>query len=159
MQSSLPSHEHRPTSTVLSTESSKTLGVLTLNADFIRKCFTSNSPPPMTPELAGNKERKPGHEHFSVDLAKLGSLARDVIVQNCPSLLRGLVSSANRSIWTWIQVSNPPTPPNHCQPISNLESIKAALDIYEATGQLVRVSQPTKWIFNPHQTKDSCGSV
>ena len=38
--------------------------------------------------------------------------------------------------------------PIHCQPISKLESIKTALDAYQATGQLVRVSQPTDWISN-----------
>ena len=49
----------------------------------------------------------------------------------------------------------------HHQPISKLDSIKKALDAYETTGQLVRVSQPTDWISNmvirereptPHQT-------
>ena len=41
--------------------------------------------------------------------------------------------------------------PNHCEPISKLDAIKAALDAYETTCQPVRVSQP-KAKTNPHQT-------
>ena len=38
--------------------------------------------------------------------------------------------------------------PVHRQPISKLDKIKAALDAHEATGQLIRVSQPPDWISN-----------
>ena len=109
--------------------------------------------------LQATRKRKPGylqcHQHFSVYLAKLGSLTRDFFAQNCPSLFKGLGvlgQPVNLDLDPSIKPTHAPQSlPTH--PISNLESIKAALDIYEATGQLMRVSQPTKWIFNPHQTR------
>ena len=41
--------------------------------------------------------------------------------------------------------------PIHCEPISKMDAIKAALDAYETIGQLVRVSLPRART-NPHQT-------
>ena len=60
----------------LSTEASKALGVLTLNADFIRKCSTSNTPLPPAPDdwprnvpRIGSRATPTTSKHFNVDLA------------------------------------------------------------------------------------------
>ena len=138
---------------LLSTEDSKALGVLTLNADFIRKCSTAKPPSPPTPDPGTHKDSAAGPPPIPPDTSKrvwpdLGTLTREFISKNCTSLFQGLGFLGSPVDFDLDTDVNPVHAPIHRQPISKLESIKTALDTYEATGQLVRVSQPTDWISN-----------
>ena len=79
---------------------------------------------------------------------KLGTLTLDFISKNCPSLFQGLGYLGPPVDFDLDPNVKPCHAPIHRQPVSKLNAIKAALDNYEATGQLVRVSQPTDWISN-----------
>ena len=79
---------------------------------------------------------------------KLGTLTLDFISKNCTSLFQGLGFLGPPVDFDLDPNVKPIHAPIHRQPISKLDTIKAALDAYEATGQLVRVSQPTDWISN-----------
>ena len=72
----------------------------------------------------------------------------EFISQNFPTLFQGLGFLGPPVDLDLDPNVKPIHAPVHRQPISKLESIKAALDTYESTGQLVRVSQPTDWISN-----------
>ena len=129
---------------LLSMEASKKLGVLTLYADFVRQCFTIDMPsehsaacsPPTAPDLLTRAWPKPG------------TLNMEVISQNCSSLFQGLGYLGPPIDFDMDSNVKPIDAPIHHQPISKLGKIKAALDAYEKTGQLVRVFQPTPWISN-----------
>ena len=138
---------------LLSTEASKTLGVLTLNADFIRKCSTSNTPLPPMPgpetyqESAAGPPPTPPNTLMRI-WPKLGTLTLDFILRNCTSLFHGLGylgPPLDFDLDPNVKLTHAPI---HRQPVSKLNAIKAGLDTYEATGQLIRVSQPTDWISN-----------
>lgn len=136
---------------LLSTEASKPLGLLTLNADFIRKCSANNTPPPPMTDPGTSQESAAGPPPASPSTLrriwpKLGTLTLDFVSRNCTSLFQGLVYLGPPVDFD--QDSN--IKPSHApiQPISKLNAIKAALDTYEATGQLIRVSQPTNWVSN-----------
>ena len=80
---------------LLSIEASKTLGVLTLNADFIRKCSTNTTPltPVTSPEI--HKSSATGPPPAPPDTSnrawpKPGTLTLEFISKNCPSLFQGL---------------------------------------------------------------------
>ena len=138
---------------LLRTEASKTLGVLTLNADFIRKCSTSTTPlPPLTgPETSQESAAGPPPPPPNTSTRiwpKLGTLTLDFISKNCTSLFQGLGYLGPPVDFDLDPNVKPSHAPIRRQPISKLNAIKAALDNYEATGQLVRVSQPTDWISN-----------
>lgn len=138
---------------LLSTEDSKALGVLTLNADFIRKCSTAKPPSPPTPDPDTHKDSAAGPPPIPPDTLKrvwpdLGTLTREFISKNCTSLFQGLGFLGPPVDFDLDTDVKPVHASIHRQPISKLESIKTALDTYEATGQLVRVSQPTDWISN-----------
>ena len=133
---------------LLRTEANKTLGVLTLNADFIRKCTTATplSHPAANPSTCNYSAAEPSRYLHTLpsergpnwELSPWSSSWRTV--SHC---FKDLVSLGPLSISIW---SSPSTP--QFITISKLESIKTALDTYETTGQLVRVSQPTDWISN-----------
>lgn len=72
----------------------------------------------------------------------------EFISNDCPTLFQGLGFLGPPVDFDLDPNVKPIHAPVHRQPISKLESIKAALDTYEPTGQLVRVSQPTNWISN-----------
>lgn len=130
---------------LLSTEDSKALGVLTLNADFIRKCSTTK--PPLTP--------LPGvHKDSAAGLPPIPQIPQSACGQTLDpwssfqrTVLHFFMALASLALHLNTEVK-PIHVLIHRQPISKLESIKAALDRYEATGQLVRVSQPTDWTSN-----------
>ena len=138
---------------LLSTEASKTLGVLTLNADFIRKCFTSNTPlSPMTgpetyQESAAGPPPTPPNTSMRI-WSKLGTLTLGFISRNCTSLFHGLGYLGPPVNFDLDPNVKPTHAPIHRRPVSKLNAIKGALDTYEATGQLIIVSQPTDWISN-----------
>ena len=72
---------------------------------------------------------------------ELGTLTLKFISENCHSLFQGLgflspPVELNSNV-------KPIHAPVYRQPVSKLDSIKAAVDTYEATGQLIRVSEPT----------------
>ena len=78
---------------------------------------------------------------------KLGTLTLK-ISRNCTSLFHGLGylgQPVDFDLDPNIKLTHAPI---HRQLISKVNAIKAALDTYEATGQLIRVSQPTHWISN-----------
>ena len=79
---------------------------------------------------------------------KLGTLTLDFISKNCPSLFQGLGYLGPPVDFDLDPNVKPCHAPIHRQPVSKLNAIKEALDNYEATSQLVRVSQPTDWISN-----------
>ena len=132
---------------------SKTLGVLTLNADFITKCATATplSHPAADPSTCNYSTAGPSP--IPPDTSKrtwpqLGTLTMEFISKNCPTLFQGLGflgAPVDFDLDPNIKLIHASV---HRQPISKLESIKTALDTYETTGQLVRVSQPTDWISN-----------
>ena len=103
---------------LLSSEASKALGVLTLNADFIRKCSTSNSPLPPIPgpetsqESAAGPPPAPPNTQMRI-WPKLGTLTLDFISKKCPSLLQGLGYLGPP---TWTQMSNPLMPLSTANP-------------------------------------------
>ena len=130
---------------LLSTEASKTLGVLTLNADFIRKC-TTEDPPTCNDSAAGPPPIPP--DTSTRTWPQLGTLTMEFISKNCPTLFQGLGFLGPPVDFDLDPHVKPIHAPVHRQPISKLDSIKKALDAYETTGQLVRVSQPTDWISN-----------
>ena len=72
----------------------------------------------------------------------------EFISKNCPTLFQGLGFLGPPVDFDMDPNIKPIHAPVHRQSISKLESIKTALDTYETTGQLVRVSQPTDWISN-----------
>ena len=72
----------------------------------------------------------------------------EFISKNCPTLFQGFGFLGPPVDFDLDLNVKPIHAPVHRQPISKLESIKTALDTYETTGQLVRVSQPTDWISN-----------
>ena len=72
----------------------------------------------------------------------------EFISKNCPTLFQGLGFLGPPVDFNLDPNIKPIHAPIHRQPISKLDSIKNALDTYETTGQLVRVSQPTDWISN-----------
>ena len=138
---------------LLSTEASKTLGVFTLNADFIRKCATATplSHPAADPSTCNYSAAGPSP--IPPDTSKrtwpqLGTLTMEFISKNCPTLFQGLGFLGPPVDFDLDPKAKPIHAPVHRRPISKLESIKTALDTYETTGQLVRVSQPTDWISN-----------
>ena len=138
---------------LLSTEASKRLGVLTLNADFVRKCSTIHPPQLPTADRETNTVSAAGPPPTPPDTSKrvwpqLGTLSMEFISKNCSSLFQGLGFLGPPVDFDLDPNVNPTHAPIHRQPISKLETIKAALDTYEATGQLIRVSQPTDWISN-----------
>ena len=129
---------------ILSTDASKSLGALAMNTDFVRKCTatdrkseysTTGSPTPL-PNTSTRAWPKPG------------SLTMEFISQNCTSLFQGLDNLGPPVDFDMDPNVKPTHAPFHRQPISKLEKIKASLDAYEATGQLIRVSQSTAWISN-----------
>ena len=77
-----------------------------------------------------------------------GALTMEFISRNCTSLFHGFGFLGPPVDFDLDPSIKPIHGPIHRQPISKLETIKAALDTYEATGQLIRVSQPTDWISN-----------
>ena len=79
---------------------------------------------------------------------EVGALTLKFISENCPSLFEGLGFLGPPVDFDLDPNVRPIHAPTHRQPVSKLDSIKAALDIYEATGQLIRVSEPTDWISN-----------
>lgn len=130
---------------LLSTEASKTLGMHTLNADFIRKCSASNTPLPLMTgpetfqESAAGPPPAPPNTSMRI-WPKLGTLTLDFISSNCTSLLQGLGYLGPPVDFDLDPNVKPSHAPIHHQPVSKLNAIKAALDTYEATGQLIRVS-------------------
>ena len=72
----------------------------------------------------------------------------EFISKNCPTLFQGLGFLGPPVDFDVGPDVKPIHAPVHCQPISRLESIKTALNTYETTGQLARVSEPTDWISN-----------
>lgn len=133
-------------------EARKTLGLLTLNADFIRKCSASNTPlspitgPETYKESAAGPPPTPPNTSMRI-WPKLGTLTLN-ISRNCTSLFHGLDhlgQPVDFDLDPNIKLIHAPI---HRQLISKVNAIKAALDTYEATGQLIRVSQPTHWISN-----------
>ena len=138
---------------LLSTEASKTLGVLTLNADFIRKCTTDDPPTPMMADPPTCNDSAAGPPPLPPDTSRctwpqLGTLTMEFISKNCTTLFQGLGFLGPSVDFDLDPHVKPIHAPVHHQPISKLDSIKKALDAYETTGQLVRVSQPTDWISN-----------
>ena len=138
---------------LLSTEASKTLGVLTLNADFIRKCTTDDPPTPMMADPPTCNDSAAGPPPIPPDTStrtwpQLGTLIMEFISKNCTTLFQGLGFLGPPVDFDLDPHVKPIHAPVHRQPISKLDSIKKALDAYETTGQLVRVSQPTDWISN-----------
>ena len=138
---------------LLSTEASKTLGVLTLNADFIRKCATATplSHPAAAPSTCSYSAAGPSP--IPPDTSKrtwprLGTLTMEFISKNCPTLFQELGFLGPPVDFDLDANVKPIHAPIHRQPISKLESIKTALDTYEKRGHLVKVSQPTDWISN-----------
>ena len=79
---------------------------------------------------------------------QLGTLTMEFISKNCTTLFQGLGFLGPPVDFDLDPHVKPIHAPVHRQPISKLDSIKKALDAYETTGQLVRVSQPTDWISN-----------
>ena len=138
---------------LLSTEASKTLGVPTLNPDFIRKCGTDDPPshpkadPPTCHDSAAGPSPIP-QDTSTRTWPQLGTLTMAFISKNCPTLFQGLGFLGPPVDFDLDPNIKPIHAPVHRQPISKLDSIKKALDNYETTGQLVRVSQPTDWISN-----------
>ena len=138
---------------LLSTEASKTLGVLTLDANFIRKCDTATplSHPAADPSTCNYSAAGPSP--IPPDTSKrswpqLGTLTMEFISKNCPTLFQGLGFLGPPVDFDLDPNVKPIHAPVHRQPTSKLESIKTALDTHETTGQLVRLSQPTDWISN-----------
>ena len=130
---------------LLSIEASKALGVLTLNADFIRKCSTSATPPsPMSGPIIHQDSAAgplPAPPNTSDRIwPELGALTLKFISENCPSLFQGLGFLGPPVDFDLDPNVRPIHGPTHRQPVSKLDSIKAALNTYEATGQLIRVS-------------------
>jgi hypothetical protein len=72
----------------------------------------------------------------------------EFITQQCPTLFNGTGYLGPPVDFDLDPNVKPTHAPVHRQPVSKLNKIKAALDTYEATGHLVRVSQPTEWISN-----------
>lgn len=123
---------------LLSTEASKALGVLTLNADFIRKCSTSNTPLPPIPGPETSQESTAGPPPAPPNTLmriwlKLGTLTLDFISKNCPSLFQGLGYLGPLVDFDLDPNVKPSHAPIHRQLVSKLNTIKAALDNYEAT--------------------------
>ena len=138
---------------LLSTEASKTLGLLTLNADFIRKCAATDPLPHPTADPPSRNDSAAGPPPIPPDTSKrtwpqLETITMEFISKNCPTLFQGLGFLGPPVDFDLDPNVKPIHAPVHRQPISKLESIKAALDTYETTGQLIRVSQPTDWISN-----------
>ena len=138
---------------VLSTEASKTLGMLTLNADFIRKCATATPLSHPAAALSTCNYSAAGPSPIPPDTSKrtrpqLGTLTMEFISKNCPTLFQGLGFLAPPVDFDLDPNVKPIHALIHRQPMSKLESIKKALDTYETRGQLVQVSQPTDWISN-----------
>ena len=138
---------------LLSIEASKALGVLTLNADFVRKCSTNNTPPPPMGSPLANQESAAGPPPPAPNISSRtwpepGALTMEFISKNCTLLFQGLGFLGPSVDFNLDPTNKPIHAPIHRQPISKLETIKAALDAYEATGQLIRVSQPIDWISN-----------
>ena len=129
---------------LLSTEASKTVGVLTLNADFIRKCATATplSHPAADPSTCNYSAAGPSL--IPADTSKqtwpqLGTLTMEFISKNCPTLFQGLGFLGPPVDFDLDPNVKPIHTPVHHQPILKLKSIKTALDIYETMGQLVQV--------------------
>ena len=118
-------------------KASKTLGVLTLNADFIRKCATTSPLSHPMADLAGPSPIPPDTSKRT--WPQLGTLTMEFISKNCPTLFQGLDLLGPPVVFDLDPNVIPMHAPVHRQPILKLESIKAALDTYETTGQLVRV--------------------
>ena len=133
---------------LLSTEASKALGVLTLNADYIRQCSTTSTPQSQSANgSTDTSESAVGPPPASPDTSrrvwpKLGTLTMDFITKNCTSLFQGAGYLGPPVDFDLDPSVKPIHAPVHRQPISKLDKIKAALDAHEATGQLIRVSQP-----------------
>ena len=80
---------------LLSIEASKALGVLTLNAYFVRKCFTNNAPLPLMSSPLANQESAagpppPAPNTSSRTWPEPGALTMEFISKNCTSIFQGL---------------------------------------------------------------------
>ena len=141
---------------LLSTEASIALDVLTMHADFIRKCSISNPPQPLLTEPDSHQESAAGPPLPPPDTSMrvwptLRTWTLELISKNWTSLFQGLGFPSLLVDLDLDPDVKPIHAPIQCEPISKLDAIKAALDAYETTGQLVRVSQPRAKT-NPNQT-------
>ena len=132
---------------LLSTEASIALDVLTMHADFIRKCSISNPPQPLLTEPDSHQESAAGPPLPPPDTSMrvwptLRTWTLELISKNWTSLFQGLGFLSLPVDLDLDPDVKPIHAPIQCEPISKLDAIKAALDAYETTGQLVRVSQP-----------------
>ena len=117
---------------LLSTEDSKALGVLTVNADFIRKCSTAK--PPSTPDPGVHKDSAAGPPPIPPDTSKyvwpdVGTLTMEFISKNHSSLFHGLGflgPPVDFDLNTEVKPIHDPI--HHRQPSNQNQSIKAALD-------------------------------
>ena len=121
---------------LLSTEASKTLGVLTLNADFIRKCATATPPSHPAADPSACNYSAAGPSPIPPDTSKrtwpqLGTLTMEFISKNCPALFQGLGFLGPPVDFDMDPNVKPIHAPVHRQSISKLESIKTALDTHE----------------------------
>ena len=74
---------------------------------------------------------------------ELGTLTLKFISGNCHSLSQGLGflgPPVDFDLKSNVEQIHAPV---YRQPVSKLDSVKAAVDTYEATGQLITVSEPT----------------
>ena len=139
---------------LLSVSASKNLGVLSLDADFAYKCSPSTTDVPASTQTeAATIESAVGPPPPPPDTSKRswpphGTLTMEFITQQCPTLFNGTGYLGPPVDFDLDPNVKPTHAPVHRQPVSKLNKIKAALDTYEATGHLVRVSQPTEWISN-----------
>ncbi len=133
---------------------SKNLGVLSLDADFAYKCSSSTTGVPASTQTeAATTESAVGPTPPSLDTSKRswpphGTLTMEFITQQCPTLFNGTGYLGPPVDFDLNPNIKPTHAPVHHQPGSKLKEIKAALDTYEATSHLVRVSQPTECISN-----------
>ena len=139
---------------LLSVSASKNLGVLSLDADFAYKYSSSTTGVPASTQTeATTIESAVGPPPPPPDTSKRswpphGTLTMEFITQQCPTLFNGTVYLGPPVDFDLDPNVKPTHAPVHRQPVSKLNKVKAALDTYEATGHLVRVSQPTEWISN-----------
>ena len=133
---------------------SKNLGALSLDADFAYNCSSSTTDVPASTQTdAATTKSAVGPPPPPPDTSKRswpphGTLTMEFITQQCVTLFNGTECLGPAVDFDLDPNVKPTHAPVHRQPVSKLKKIKAALDTHEATGYLVRVSQPTEWISN-----------
>ena len=86
--------------------------------------------------------------HINRIWPKLGALTMEFISQHCTPLFQGPGFLGPPVDFEMDPAIKPVHAPIHRQPTPKYEKIESALDTYQATGQLVRVSKPTDWVSN-----------